>query len=122
MKMTVTIPVRRCLPTGQCAPVLQSSSKEELDRAMYLHPSQARLRSTFGDGWPVNHSGRALAARPAARPDARRWLYLLDDKPHSCPEIEVSSLLVTILFPRPLEERQSCAGPGPGSPAYPHVF
>lgn len=50
------------------------------------------------------------------------WLFLLGNEPHSLRAIEDSSFLLTILFPRPREERGSGAGsPEPGNPVYPQL-
>ncbi len=52
---------------------------------------------------------------------AGQWLFLLGNEPHSLLGIEDSSLLLTILFPRSIQERQvSAEPPEPGNPVYPH--
>jgi quercetin dioxygenase-like cupin family protein len=48
---------------------------------------------------------------------AGQWLFLLSDEPHSLCAIEDSSFLLTILFPRPNEERQAEASLS--EPVYP---
>lgn len=50
------------------------------------------------------------------------WLFLLGNETHSLRGIEDSTFLLTILFPRSREERQSGAGsPESGNPVYPHL-
>jgi quercetin dioxygenase-like cupin family protein len=50
------------------------------------------------------------------------WLFLLGNEPHTLRGIEDSSILLTILFPRSREERQTGTGRlEPGNPVYPHL-